>query len=80
MSDLILTTELISENTGVTLGIIIAAVVVFGGAVYWAGALQTKLDMLLTLVAANKISHEELEKRVSALEKDVAVLKQPKKE
>jgi len=63
----------LSENSNVRLGF---AVFVLGGAIWWAAALQTKVDNLLQVVTArealeknNKDDIAKLETRVTVLEK-----------
>lgn len=64
--------NLISENTGLTIGLVIT----LGGAVWWAAAIQTKMDVLIGLVKDLAVRESALNKRVDKVELDVAVLQQ----
>ena len=62
--------NLITENTGLTIGLCIT----LGGAVWWAAAIQTKMDVLIGLVKDLAVRESALNKRVDKVELDVAVL------
>lgn len=74
---------ILSENSNVKLGLVVAAlglVAAFAfGAVWWAAALQTKVDSLLTMTAANAVTNEAVQERIVKLEMRILVLEQKAK-
>lgn len=57
----------INEKTAVSISLF----VLIGGAIWWASALQTKVDSLLTLTATNQIQQTEIRKELDALRERV---------
>jgi len=66
---------MISENSTVTVGVIIASAGFLIGGVWWASSVQTKLDILLKIITSTNTTVQDLSKRVETVETDVAVLK-----
>ena len=65
--------NVIGENTLITLGMFLSAIVTLGGAIWWASAVNTKLGVLVDLASQIlAITHEvhTLDTRVTVLEKE----------
>ena len=69
-----LSVNLITENTGISIALVIS----LGGAVWWAAAIQTKMDVLIALVKDAAINAANLNRRVDKVELDIAILQQKK--
>ena len=69
------TSNVISENTPVRVGMIIAFLGVFASAVWWGSMVTTKLDYLITFQSNTTISLVELKAKDTSLEKELSDLK-----
>lgn len=66
----------LTENSSVSIGIILGSGAFIVGAIWWASSMQTKIDMVIKMLNNLTTTISNLTGRLETVEKEVAVLKQ----
>jgi hypothetical protein len=64
--------DILTDNTPVSLGLIVGAMTLLGSAVWWASSINTRLDSLINILTSIYKDTEHLKNRIDAIEKRVA--------
>lgn len=69
-------TNVISENSTVTVGVLIGVALFVFGTIWWASSVQTKLDSIFNLVTKYESGMANVVTRLDAIEKDIVRLQE----
>ena len=68
--------QVISENSTVTIGVLIGVAMFVFGTIWWASSVQTKLDSIFNLVTKYESGMANVVTRLDAIEKDIVRLQE----
>jgi len=66
--------KIISEATPIRIGLVIAFLTVFGGGIWWASSVNSKLDSIISTISESKTVSIETEKDITDLKLRVSIL------